>query len=280
MCVSLRRPFVLISRAIQVHTLYTYTQSKTRAIISWFITKNVFMLESWERKTFSWSITINNISDNISHLLKHSPAATKLLCLHWNNIQCLSSWQIYDNGKKRFSGSPGYEGEWKTASSFICISYTLTQIHIHTWASFREIPAVCLSWRNEFRLMKEEEKLTLEGLSLYYWRSRRKGEETRSGENSGRPGERETEIALRHSSNIYHGSNTWFTASPRISPTLNKPPQQLPRKDTDRPKPVSVCCVEEFDRQAYRQKWVKGGKKEWQRLTTVQTSWLIERSDK
>lgn len=127
--------------------------------------------------------------------------------------------------------------------------------YIHTWASFREIPPVCLLWRNEFRLMKVEENLTLQGLSLYHWGSQRRRRETRSresGENSGRPGEGETKIALRHSLNIYHGSNTWFTASPRISPTLNKTPSSCPGMTlTDRRAKTSLCLL-------YRRVWQGG----------------------
>lgn len=43
--------------------------------------------------------------------------------------------------------------------------------YIHTWAPLREIPPVCLSQWNEFRLMKEEEKVTVEE-STYHWRTR------------------------------------------------------------------------------------------------------------
>lgn len=58
--------------------------------------------------------------------------------------------------------------------------------------------------------MKEEEKVTLEGLSLYHYRSHRRKEEKRrhgSEGNGERPKEGETKIAPGHSSNIYQGSN-------------------------------------------------------------------------
>lgn len=80
--------------------------------------------------------------------------------------------------------------------------------YIHTWASFREIPPVCLSQWNELRLMKEEKKVTVEK-STYHWRTRDKKRERQEVGKivKGIEAVGGTEIALGHSSNIYQGSN-------------------------------------------------------------------------
>ncbi len=129
--------------------------------------------------------------------------------------------------------------------------------YIHTWASFREIPPVCLSRWNEMRLMKEEEKVTAEGLSLYHCRSQ---EEKRERQGVGKIVKGVcvwggTEVSSGHPSNVHQGSNIWFTASPTVSSSWNQTPSSCPAKTlTDKtsqnPSP-SVSCVEDFHRQAH-----------------------------
>lgn len=121
--------------------------------------------------------------------------------------------------------------------------------------------------------MKQEEKVTLDDLSFFSpqeWEKRRR-EEIRS-EEWGRYSERRrdgggvqrAEITLRHSSNIYQGSSIWFTASLRVTPTLKKTPQQLPRRDADR----QTSQNQSLPRLKSSERQLTGRKtNEWQRFT-------------
>lgn len=144
---------------------------------------------------------------------------------------------------------------------YLQITYTHTSIYTLGRLSGRSLQSVCHSNMIDEK-GRESHIREFVIISLWEWQKKRR-EKKRRDKECGKAwrGGGGTEIALGHSSNIYQGSNVWFTALPRASPTLNKTPSSCPGKTlTDRRAKTSlppVWSVEDFCRQAHRQRCLK-----------------------
>lgn len=157
----------------------------------------------------------------ISHLLEDSPAATKLMSA--TKIILALPCGFITVEINSFLVNPDMRGSGRLSAD---------RIHAHKYKHsgglffFLLGRSLCHSGMSLYWWKKK--RVSIEGLSLYHYRSQEEKRKEDKERGSKRWGEGETEIASGHFSNIYQGSNIWFTASPRVFPTSNTTSSSCP----------------------------------------------------